>query len=73
MIKLIINRGELRYCAIDPVPISELVNSRNFYEVLGVFVNNVPLNVEQSWFPESEKRAIIKPVPRGKLDTYSSA
>ena len=62
--------GQIKYthCDIDPLPISDLVNSENFQELQHVYVDIVNSGIKNKIYPDSEKLAIVKPTVKGKLD-----
>ncbi len=69
VIKSIVSRVKLRYCDNDPLPISEIINSDNFHEILYVILECINASIENNTFPEFEKLAIVKPIVKVKLDS----
>ncbi len=70
VIKSIVSRVKLTYCDNDPLPISDIINSDNFHWVLQVFLECVNVSIENNVFPETEELAIVKPIVKGKLNSY---
>ena len=59
------------YCAVDPMPISELVGAENFICLIDIILILVNASISACKFPKSEKTAIVKPVLKGSLDPQS--
>ena len=58
----IVRRVKLTYCASDPFPMKDIINSTNFDEVLSVMTEMINASINNNVFPESEKLAIVKPI-----------
>ena len=67
----IIRRVKLTCCYNDPLPVSDIVHSENFTDFVDIFLNIVNMSIENNIFPESEKRAIVKPILKGNLNAQS--
>lgn len=67
----IIKEMKLTHCANDPLPIKLVTNSRNFLNVVDTVTKMVNTSISVGCFPSSEKRAIIRPVIKGKLDPHT--
>ena len=68
-VKSIVKRAKLTYCGNDPLPVSELVHSDNFDGFLDLYVDIVNCSITNNTFQLTEKKAIVKPTVKGKLDT----
>ena len=68
-IKSIVKRAKLTHCGNDPLPIREIAHSDSFDGFLGIYVDIVNCSITNSVFPLSEKKAVVKPIVKGKLDT----
>ncbi len=55
-------------CAIDPMPVSEIVNADNFYSFMDFLPRIVNASISLCKFPNSEIPYVIIPVLKGKLD-----
>lgn len=71
MIRKIMTQVKLTHCANDPIPMSQIINCENFEQIVSVITNMVNISITSCVFPSSEKRAIVKPVIKGKLDPQS--
>ena len=72
-VQKIVRRVKLTYCASDPFPMKDIINSTNFDEVLSVMTEMINASINNNVFPESEKMAIVKPIVKNDLDTQSLA
>ena len=61
-------RVKFTYCANDPLPMSDIKRSENLSDLLKTLTDMVNVNIDNNVFPWSEKRAIVKPIVKGKLD-----
>ena len=68
-VKRIVGRVKHTYCDMDPVPVSEIVSCQNFDALVRLWTELVNISIENKVFPESEKRAIVKPIVKGNLDS----
>lgn len=68
-VQAIIKRVKLPNCENDPIQISNIVHCENFHVIIDIFVEIINKSVESCIFPDSEERAIVKPIIKGSLDT----
>lgn len=68
VVKSIVHRVTLTYCDNDPFPISDIIKSGNFSDLLNIMTEMVNISIEYKFFPEREKVAIVKSIVKGKLD-----
>ena len=59
------------YCDNDPIPINEIARVDNFNILVDICTTLVNKSVVENIFPDSEKRAIVKPIVAGTLDSQS--
>ena len=64
----VFQKAKKTHCAKDPIPISDIVDADNFSNITHIILKIVNSSILSSKFPSSEKRAIVKPVLKGKLD-----
>ena len=64
----ILKRAKKTHCDYDPMPISEIVEAENFCNFVDIILMIVNCSISSHRFPKSEKRAIVKPILKGKLD-----
>ena len=67
-VKSITQRVKFTYYANDPLPMSDIKRSENFCDLLKTLTDMVNVSIDNNVFPLSEKRAIVKPIVKGKLD-----
>lgn len=67
-IKSIVTRVKLTHCGNDPIPVREIVQSNDFSSFLEIYVDIVNCSIKDNEFPQSEKKAIVKPIIKGSLD-----
>lgn len=70
MIRNIIKQVKLTYCANDPLPMNLITSSGNFDQIVDIITKMVNTSISNGGFPASEKKAIVKPVIKGKLDPH---
>ena len=70
-VKSITQKVKFTYCANDPLPMSDIKRSENFSDLLKTLTDMVNVSIDNNVFPLSEKRAIVKPIVKGKLDPQS--
>ena len=70
-IKEIVRKLNITYCDRDPLPISDIIQSDKFSDILNVFTSIINNSFLNNMFPTSEKVALIKPIIKGKLDKQS--
>ena len=59
------------YCALDPIPISDLTNTENLSLFLNIVEKIVNCSVVSQVFPEQMKYAVIHPAVKGSMDPQS--
>ena len=64
----VIKRIKFTYCARDPMPIDLLASSENFGRLVSITTGMVNSSISTGLFPESEKKAFVKPTLKGNLD-----
>ena len=69
VIKTTIKKVKMTYCVNDPLPMKEIVHSTNFDSMVALVTDLINVSIKENKFPETEKRAIVKPIVKGKLDT----
>ena len=67
--KSVFKKAKLTHCVTDPLPVRDLVHSDNFDDLLDIYVDIINCSIRNNTFPTSEKKAIVKPIVKGKLDT----
>lgn len=67
-VKSIVTRVKPTHCGNDPIPVREIVHSNDFGSFLEVFVDIVNCSIKDSVFPQSEKKAMVRPIFKGNLD-----
>lgn len=65
----IVKRSKPTHCAHDPLPFGELLHSGNIDLLMKILVDLVNLSLTSHIFPDIEKRAIVKPILKGALDS----
>lgn len=68
-IKTVIKKVRMTYCVNDPLPMNEIVHSTNFDSMVNLVTDLINVSIKENNFPDSEKRSIVKPIVKGKLDT----
>lgn len=58
----VVQRVTRPYCDNDPVPISDIVKSDIFHEMVNFLMVIVNATIDNINFPETEKVAVIKPI-----------
>ena len=69
--KTIVHKLNTTYCDSDPLPISDIIHSDKFSDILNVFTSIINNSFMNNTFPASEKVTLIKPIIKGKLDKQS--
>lgn len=67
-VRNVIKRAKFTHCANDPLPVSDIVGGDNFDRFVNIITCMVNLSISHGVFPDSEKKAIVKPIPKGNLD-----
>lgn len=67
-VKNVIKRAKYTHCANDPVPVGVIAGSENFDRLVTVTTRMVNLSISSGVFPDSEKKAIVKPILKGNLN-----
>ena len=70
-VKSIVKRVKITHCGNDPIPVRELMKSNNVDGLIEIYVDIINCSIANKVFPWSEKKAIVKPIVKGKLDTQS--
>lgn len=60
-------KAKKTYCARDPMPVLEIVDADNFSSFMDFLLRRVSTSISSRNLPESEERAIIKLILKGKL------
>lgn len=68
-IKAIVRRTKLPYCGNDQLSVTKILHSENFGLILATDVDIVDSSITNKTFLISEKKAIIKPIVKGNLDS----
>ena len=71
VVRSIIKRVKYTYCDSDPIPVAEIVGCDKFGVIIDFWTNMMNTSIENKVFPDSEKRAIVKPIVKGNLDGQS--
>ena len=67
VVKSVVRRAKLTHCNNDPLPLNEIVVSGILDTC--IITELVNRNIEDNTFLETEKKAIIKLISNGKLDS----
>ena len=61
-------KAKKTYCAGEPTPVLEITDADNFPNFMDIVLKIVNTSISMCKFSDSEKRAIVKPLLKGKLD-----
>ncbi len=68
-LKSMIKKAKLTYCTNDPLPTGELFHGDNLELLIEILLDLVNISIVKHTFPGREKRAIVKPILKGSLDS----
>lgn len=71
VLKRILSKTKRTYCASDPLPFDEIIHACDIDLLISIMCDLVNICLATCTFPDIEKRAIVKPIVKSKLDPQS--